>query len=548
MPNKEPKSILSWFKPQKKAESTTLTTELTAEPSITLQDAMMWDGGSSIVTLLGSDGKSARPRSAIYQKWSLMEANPFVARALRLHVTAALAGEEESGHAVFIETNPTFAKDKKRVELSEQIRDDLQDMLNDIAHPVAYNGLAFGDSFGRVYSKKGLGVIDVDVSEMVRPTLVQPFERGGKTTSYAIFSGQKQIARLSLMQMARLKMPRLTWIPQPSVVQKNFLLSLTEDDIDELPHLPSMAGGSLLYTAEDAYDKLTAALVGLIGLRWIDSIDEQMLSVNLEGMTKDQQKAFLKSIKDMLLSSKQLAERAASGTPIMERVRHIVPVFNEKQLTNIGNAPMGRATGGQITIDDVMFYAKMLSGALGVDMSMLGFADLLSGGMGDGGFFRQSAQVAESSGHLRQALAKFFHHIIDIHCLQKYGVVFHPSERPYRINFYGSISALESEKQTTRLNSANSASMLLTGIGQMAETGFDEDAKKQFLVRQFMLSEEEAALYAKAKPQMDDGQGGFGGDIQEEGFEPEEQPQQLKPKVAFGKKSTDDESDTEDDE
>jgi hypothetical protein len=61
-----------------------------------------------------------------------------------------------------------------------------------------------------------------------------------------------------------------------------------------------MAGGSLLYSAEEAYDNLAASLLGLVGQRWMDSIDEQMVAVNLESMTIEQQRRFVDSVTTML--------------------------------------------------------------------------------------------------------------------------------------------------------------------------------------------------------------------------------------------------------
>lgn len=74
-----------------------------------------------------------------------------------------------------------------------------------------------------------------------------------------------------------------------------------------------MAGGSLLYNGEEAYDNLTSSLMGLVEQRWMDSIDEQMVAVNLESMTLEQQSRFLESVKGMLQASKNYAEQAVKG-------------------------------------------------------------------------------------------------------------------------------------------------------------------------------------------------------------------------------------------
>ncbi len=245
----------------------------------------------------------------------------------------------------------------------------------------------------------------------------------------------------------------------------------------------------------------------------MDSIDEQMVAVNLESMNLEQQQRFVESVKSMLMASKNYAEQAVkTGRPVMERIRHIIPIFNEKQLTTVGPAnggQLGRAA--TISIEDVMLHARMLSGALGVDLSMLGFADQLSGGLGEGGFFRVSAQAAERARIIRVALAEFFNHIIDIHTMRRYGVVFDPKQRPWMINFFGSISALEAEKQRTRADSMNAGMLLAQSMQMMKELGSTKEVMAEFLAKTMMLDEDQAKLYATivdAQPPQDGEAGG----------------------------------------
>jgi hypothetical protein len=390
----------------------------------------------------------------------------------------------------------------------------LAPLFNRVAFQVAYTGAVFGDAYARIYSDSR-GVIDLYVDEMVRPPLVQPFERGARTVGFAVSIGERNFQRLDASQMARLKMPRTQWVPQYGVVEKALRLALTEDDIDSLPLMPGMAGGSLLYNAEEAYDNLSASLLGLVGQRWMDSIDEQMVGVNLESMTLEQQARFMESVKGMLQVSKLRAEQAVStGRPVMERIRHIIPVFNEKQITTVGPSNGGQpGRASSISIEDVMLHARLLAGALGVDLSMLGFADQLSGGLGEGGFFRVSAQAAERARIIRVALEEFFNNIIDIHTMRRYGMVFDPKERPWDINFFGSISALEAEKQRTRNDAMNAGMLLVQSMQMLKEAGATKEILSEFLVKEMLLDEAQAKLYATivdAKP-PDDGMGGGGG-------------------------------------
>ncbi|WMC11770.1 hypothetical protein PU634_05225 [Oceanimonas pelagia] len=466
---------------------------------ITPADTVLYGAGmTTVASLMASGNRKARTRQSIYDQWSMMEADPICSSALGLLVTAALGGHETNGDLIFIEKRPGYSDDERLQRMVEEIREDLLPIFNGAAFNVGYLAAAFGDAYARIYSDKGVGVTDLYTGELIRPPLVQPFERGSRTVGFAVYTGEKNFQRLSKTQMARVKMPRTQWVPQHGVFEKSIKLALEQDDIDALPLMPAMAGGSLLYPAEEPYNNLSASLLGLVGQRWIDSIDEQMLTVNLNEMSREQQKRFLESIKSMLTKSKEVAEQAAKGgKPILERIRHIIPVFGEKQLASM-QAPNGGQTGrsANISIEDIMLHARLTAGAIGVDLSMVGFADQLAGGLGEGGFFRTSAQVAERARVIRVALADFFNQVIDVHTLQKYGVVFPASERPWSINFYGSISALEAEKQRTRSEGMSVGLLLVQGMQQLKELGADKKMMINFLTDIMALDEDQAEQYA----------------------------------------------------
>lgn len=517
---------MAWFKKSKKTDKNLDVAggvsakrwgaeNLAAAEGIKQSDSFLYGAGATTVASLLTSGKhQARSRQQIYEKWAEMESDSFCSSALKLQVTSALGGHETSGKTVFIEKSHLCDTDKRKAAIAEEIAADLAPILNKVAFQIAYTGCAFGDAYARIYADSR-GVIDLCADEMVRPQLVQPFEIGSRTVGYAVYIGERNFERLDISQIARLKMVRSQWIPQYGVIEKSLKVHITNNDLAESPTMPSMAGGSFLYPAETAYDNLNSTITGLVGQRWLDSIDEQMLTVNLESMTVQQQDQFVKSVVDMLKSSKDRADAAIkNGKPIMERVRHIIPVFNEKQLTSVSPSNGGAPNrGGSISIDDVMFHAKALAGALGTDLSMLGFGDLLSGGFGDGGSFRLSAQAAENARSIRSALEDFYYHVIDIHCFNRYGIVFAPAERPYVVNFYGSISALESERQKTKSDAANAGILLAQTMQLLKDIGFKKDALETFISKTLMIDEDLAKIYAEAlasAPVPEEGGGGFG--------------------------------------
>lgn len=482
---------------------------------ITQADTTLYGAGvTTVASLLGQGRRAARSRQLIYEKWMRMEADPIISSAISVLVTAALGGHETTGDIIFIEKKPIARENAELEKMVDEIAADLSPLFNQIAYTMAFTGAIYGDAYARIYLDER-GVIDLLTDEMVRPQLVQPFERGGKTIGFAVSVGDRNFERLDITQMARMKMPRTQWIPQFGVVEKSLRLGITEDDLTKAPILPSMVGGSFLYRAEEPYDNLYFSLLGLVGQRWMDSIDEQMLMVNTANMTQDQRTKLLGSVIQMLTRSKELAEDAVkSGRPVLSRIRHLIPIFNEKQAPTLTPAGGGAGRTSPITIDDVMLHARLLAGSLGVDLSMIGFADQMSGGLGEGGFFRVSAQAAERARVIRTSLEAFFDSVINIHTLKRYKRVFSYQEKPWDVNFYSTISALEAEKQRTRLDAVNSGSLLAQTIQLVKDMGADKEFMETFLCKTMQLDEDQAKLYAKIvdrKPPQDAGEDPMGG-------------------------------------
>lgn len=470
-------------------------------------------GGTSIAAVMGSGRREIRDRTTIYKVWQDMESDPIISTALGLLVSAALGGHETNGQLVFIETNDALVNDKQAQRYAQEIAGDLTEIFNSIAREVCYTGAWGGDAYTRIYSQRGKGVIGLHWDELYLPPLVQAYEQAGRTVGFTVNSGRDNWERLNVIQMARLKMPRSQYVPQHTVLNKALKSAIEIDDRDALPVMPSLVGGSLLYPCEGPYNDLYASLLGLVGSRLSDSIDEEIYGANMAQMTDPQQRQFMDKLIGMFRASKARAMDAVEkGRPVVERIRHIIPVNGEKQLVQLngGNQPRANA----INIEDVMFHAKRLSGALGVDLTMIGFADQMHGGLGEGGFFRTSAHVGERARVLRTALSDYFDSVINVHTLQKYGIVFPEKTRPWKINFWGTISALESERVKTKMEAMNAGSILGQIFDSLKNTGLSENAIFTFLSKQVGIDEQEARLYAAdiakaAAKGQDDMGGGF---------------------------------------
>lgn len=462
--------------------------------------------------LLSSSGQPVRTRSQIYTKYNFMLNDGMVNTALRLKVQMALGGHETTGETVFLEPKPNIsASDRKLVdELAVLVQ-----MFNDSAHSMCFNAAGFGDAYARVYTEPKRGVVAFDHETLWSP-LVQPYEELGRTVGYVVSYGEKMQTRMDHLGIVRLKMPRMQQIPQMRVIENAQKVNIESIDINQMVPLPALVGGSMLAAAEHDFDNLYAAIRGLTGQRVAASIDETMVAANMADMTAAQQEKFKANLQKMFSTMKTRAEeQVSSGVYSTARNFHVLPVWNDKQLVQVSSLQGAASSGVGANIEDVMFHAKKLGGTLNIDISQIGFADLLTGGLGDGGLNRTSAGSAESARMLRTAYTRMVHDTIDRHMLAKYGDCWSDATRPYTINFYGSIASLEGEKQASAERAMNKAAIMLQAFAQMRDLGLDEKANAHILAKQMELDQDAAELYAKAlanaKPAAPGG-GDFGGD------------------------------------
>lgn len=428
-----------------------------------------------------------RSRIEIYTTWRQMQKDPTISAALGLHTTAALGGHESRGDVLFmVPATSITGPGQKAKQLRQQVEAEskiLLPILNSIVFGLSRGAIGFGDNYARVYGRAGAGIEHILCDDLTAPFRIQAYEQGGKTVGYHVLeevNWERKITKLTTLQMVRMKMPRTSSVPQTALVSGVQKIMLESDDLESLPIVPSPVGGSFLFDAESSWEKVVLSMSAMNSQQIADAVRQAFLTIDMSGMPPEQQKKYKAGLTKTLQASKDEIKKAlAGGDAIWATKYHALPVWGDKQVLN----PIGELSqrSGQIATEPLMINIRRLCGALGMDMSLLGWADMLAGGLGDGAAFHTSAQVMQRSIMIRQALSDCLNQIADLHWGLKYGVTFNGAERPWKWEFYSDMSAANTEALTNKQTRMNTLALTAQALGALKEMGMDAKANQMLL-------------------------------------------------------------------
>ncbi|WP_296405017.1 hypothetical protein [Psychrobacter sp.] len=439
---------------------------------------------------LGTSGNSSKPlrtRKQIYTLWEIMQTDPQIAEALSLHVTAALGGHESTGDMIFITPKSEIRTGGRRAaELRQKVEREakiISPIINRNAFSLARQAIAYGDSYARIYTDKRKGVVDLMNNRFTAPALIMPFEQAGRTIGFHALEDEnmeRTIAKLSLEQMLRVKMPRIENIPQANFDIWQDKRTLIYDIRAENPILPSEIGGSFLYPIEDVWKDVTISRAGLNNQQIADSVKQAFLTLNMEGMPAVQRKGYIASLTNMLKSYRdQIQDAFEGGEALYGTKYHVLPQYGEKQvLQSIGDLSQRAAPLNEGLL---MINLRRLAGGLGMDLSLVGWADMLAGGLGDGAAFHTSAQIMRRSMLIRQACIDAFNHLMSLHWGIKYNEYFEPKDYPWEFDFYSDQSAAATEMLSNKQNRANTLALVVQALTGLKELGLNKETNQLML-------------------------------------------------------------------
>lgn len=431
--------------------------------------------------------KMPRTRQQIYGMWEIMQRDPQIAEALSLHVTAALGGHETTGDMIFITPHDRIRGNGRRAAaLRQKVEREarhIAPIINRHAFALARQAIGFGDSYARIYTDKKMGVVALMNNHRTAPPLIMPFEQADMTIGFHALESEsieRTVEKLSPMQMLRVKMARIETVPQMPLQIWQDEKVLGYNNRYDMPILPAETGGSFLYHIEEAWEDVTISRAGLNNQQIADSVRQAFLSINVEGMPPAQQKKYQKSLVDTLGNyKKQIQEAFKGGEALYGTTHHVLPQWGDKQiLQSIGdlsqrNAPLNEGL--------LMLNLRRLAGGLGIDLALIGWADMLAGGLGDGAAFHTSAQIMRRSLLIRQALIDSFNHVMSIHWGIKYGEWFVEGDYPWQYDFFSEQSAAATQTLNNKQSRANTLTIQAQAIMTLKELGLDKETAQLIL-------------------------------------------------------------------
>lgn len=410
-----------------------------------------------------------------YEIYNTMKLDPTIAVALRHHVTAALAPNTQTGKSISIES---VNDDKESQKYVDDLIQTFERQMNEISFDLAFQSALYGISNVRIYGKAGVGVQKVRNDFYEQPRFITMYEHIGDPACFVSVFQDLLASGTGIKPMPpwcigffRIPMWDNDGLVEPIRTDLN-PFDITREEWEEEGITESQNyGKSLLETAFDPWWDLQKAIIALNMSRQGAAILERLCGIDMGGLDPAKAANYINIIsgqldKTAMLNHKESVKRGYIPTII----NRIFPIFSKTGSKGRVDIQETKSSPDIQGIEDVMFHLKRLCGTMGIDPSLVGFGDMLAGGLGEGGWYRLSIMAGLYANMIRKAISTGWERIFDIHLAWKYNKVF-IGERPWRIKFNSVSSALENETGANQEQSINRATLLIQAMASLKEYG-----------------------------------------------------------------------------
>lgn len=439
--------------------------------SVTPADPIVFTSGHSVVARSGlsslspASGKNSNATSSVadavnlsaelpsdrlsrYSVLNTMAKSPTISAALNIHIAHALAPSKKTGLSFTIA--PADSGDKETIKRCAELTDDLGEMINTGLPSWTMIMAVFGVSYLRPYAEQGKGITSMESSYYTLPHFVQEFIRGADLVGFGgdYLLNPTSMGRIIAEPWKLVSMKNPYWIPQHNIIPvttgtRGYSL-LSEQQDKQLMETQNY-GTSFLEHSYEPYMNLCAALASLKATRNNAAKIDRLIALTTNTIDPVNAALYTNNVGQALMRHGQsMAQKSINGNYMPTVFNHLIPVMGDgKNGVTIDTQYIPADISG---IEDVMFHLRQLAASLGIDATMLGWADQMSGGLGEGGWTQTAIQAALRGNWIRFAAKTCVHRLIDIHLAYKYGKVYPANARPYLVQFNSMNTAIQEEE------------------------------------------------------------------------------------------------------
>jgi hypothetical protein len=434
-----------------------------------------------------------------YKEFDRMEEDPICGQALQIHTSNALTYDEEAGHSVYIES-----KSNENDPVVKDLKDTFHEWQQHESKKILYQVAKYGAWGVRPYFTKGNDGIDLTktlTGPECHPDSFKMYEALGQFVG--VWSKHQDPLKLQTLgqpwQFIVFKAPGASLKSGYTPRRINPLDQGYQFDIwdDEPP--PTLTetmdyGQSLYRKAYKPWKTLEEAYLALLIARLKCAQRETLIGYPVSNQDPIESAKMVRELTDTLQARDDSDNKRSLKEGLVKVARKLVLPYDG---TGKGQITFSQAEPN-INIDgiaDVMMWVKILCGSLGVEPSLVGFSDLLSGGLGEGGFLRNSILSAAYGIALRQSLRNGFEYLYDIHVKLKWGKIYTPNNKPWRTKFHAVSDAKQREFNESRLGNIDFAerfvNLVLTMKGDPEAPGSAFDNSTRNIIFSNLLKFEE---------------------------------------------------------
>lgn len=408
-------------------------------------------GGDGLTSSADSVSLTAELPTERIQRYNVLDAmakSPTISTALNIHIAHALAPSKKTGLAFQIA--PRDGSNDESIKRCDELTSDLGALINDGLPSWAMIMAVFGVSYVRPYAEQGKGITGIESSYYTLPHFVQEFYRGSQLVG---FGGDYILEKASMGRIITdpwnlVAMKNPYWTPRHNIIPVTHGTSgysLLSDQHEKPLMETQNYGTSFLEHSYEPFLNLCAALAALKATRNNAAKIDRLIALTTNTLDPVNAANYTRGVSQSLKRhSEMLAQRSINANAMPTVLNHLIPVMGDgKNGITIDTQSIPADISG---IEDVMFHLRQLAASLGIDATMLGWADMMSGGLGEGGWQQTAIQAALRANWIRQAALRTLYRLIDIHLAYKYGKVYTEADRPYVVQFHSMNTAIQEEE------------------------------------------------------------------------------------------------------